>query len=133
MTDALFAETGTVTFAGSDYSFNVRSFKETGGEKIRTFVRTMNRNYRRFTEPVSDWDISFQLSITGSEFDDLYNNVSSIGSVSLDFDGSYKVDYFNVYSVSVPKSAEANDILVATMKFRCTPYDSKGSENKVIT
>ena len=133
MVDVFFPETGSVFIAGSNYAFNIQSYKEDGGTQTRTFIRTMSRNFRRFTGPITDWEVSFVLSITGSEFDDLYDKVGSVGSISLDFDCSYKTDYFNMYNVSLNKSADAPSYLTSSISFLCAPYDSNGSKNKVIT
>lgn len=134
MVDPFFPETGSVFLAGSNYTFDVQSYTEEGGERRRTFIRTMGRNYRRFEDPITDIGVNFDLTLTGSGFADLYSKtVGSIGSVSLDFNGSYTIDYFNMYSINLIHSSNAGEYLIGKMSFKCTPYDSNGSKNKVIT
>ena len=133
MADAIFPETGSVFIGSTLITFDTTSFKEAGGDQKRAFIKTMNRRNRRFNEPRKDYSVSFEISVRDTKYSVFYDTVGSLGSISLQFDGSYTLNYFNMYNTVFIHNAKADDRLLGNITFDCSPYDQNGSPNRVIS
>lgn len=132
MGNELLPEDVTITIDGNDLTTKIFNFEETGGERNRNNIRTMRRNHKKGLSSPTDWNVSFNTTVTDTDFFDQYETVGSF-DISISWSGSLTITYNEAQSLTSNVSMSADDRLISTNNFVVPYYDENGSSNRVIS
>lgn len=131
MVNPYLPEDVVLTINGSNVSFDVTDYKETGGQRAITFTKTLHRHQKNVRSIPSDWVVSFSGTTTNTTFGSLYLMDTPM-SIAVTWSGSLTVTYTNAQSSSYNLSMSAADRLIFTAEFSVPYYNSVGSANRSV-
>lgn len=133
MVSPLLPEDVTVTIGGSVLTTQLFEFNETGGETNYRHIKSLGRKHKFSKGVPSDYQVSFQSTVSGSSFDDVFSREDDVQTISLAFSGGITLTYNNTRNFVVNYNMTADDRLVANIEFSLPFYDLNGSQNRVVS
>ena len=126
----------SITIAGVDYSTQIESVVESGGEKNYKYVNAYNGNYKKILVGYNPYSLEIKFRLDDNSLHTLYQNTTpvTIIIVATHEDGTVvTTTYSNMVPVSIEYEHSPEDISMATLKYTVEALASNKTDNRVVS
>lgn len=113
----------TIDINGTDYTNEIDTFSESGGEKTYKTIRHLNNNISKIQTGGTDFELSFHFRMNETKVYDLFDNNTAI-DITITFADESIVTWSNMIVKSVIADGGPEEIMGAELMFSAPYYDS---------
>jgi len=127
-----FGEDITIEIDSTDYSKDIDSHSETGGERTQKRIKCLGNNYKVVETGRSDYEVTFNFKIEATSASDLFDDETPV-TIVITVGTEQTITYYNMRPISIIPNIEVDGLATTMLKYAATAYDNDNSRyNKQI-
>ena len=122
----------TISIGGTDYSTDINSFIESGGDNEYTMVRAFGNNYEQVLVGKTNYKVNFSFKVETATLKTLYESTTPL-QIIITVGSEQVINYYNMLPESLVYKPAVSDIAMGELVYSCPAYDKTNTRyNRVL-